>query len=680
MNQRLVVSLVVVAVAALVIALFSVMSKDTDPAQDDFVSRGDAVGPGVELAPRDDRPLEAPPENNQPSERKVAEVDRSTFAPEESNPFLDPEAFTGALAGTVTGPAGQPVNGVQLELVERRYPSHLAVLALAVPGAQEQEKAVFTRSNAKGAFFFERLAPGSDYTLIAKHEEFARQEVPRVLVRPGPEVSVQDVQLSTGLVLSGYVRDSGGSPIEKARLELINQTEAHLPMDREPTDKLVAETDFQGYFKFPNVAVGTRSLTVKAKGYGSRTRNNLMFDTSKQSLEVDFELEPGLVIAGQIVGPDRRGVAGAAIEASSYQTAMSSRGRTKSQQDGQFLIEDLSAGTYILTVLREGYRDERLPRVEAGDVGLVIQLTEQGGIRGVVVDDRTGNPLTSFRVSVRQVNPNTTVFGRAFRSQKFEHPQGEFELRGLDQGTYVVQGSAPGYAPSFSDSFSIMQGMVTPDVVVRMTQGGTITGKVLDATTRDPVVGAVIGTFDNTYVENPFTELLGPVMPRMTADVKARTDEDGVFVLEGLNAEVYQLQITHSGYTRKTLVDKRVNDGGTVDLSEVLMKRGATLVGTVYDGAGQPLPGADVQMNATGAGGATGMLPGQMYKGRTNSDGRYELRNVAEGTYRITATRGGGGAGGGNPFEKILDMKNSETTVTVIDGQETVQDLYIGAN
>ncbi len=305
---------------------------------------------------------------------------------------------------------------------------------------------------------------------------------------------------------------------------------------------------------------------------------------------------------------------------------------------------------------------------------MMLEMFEQGSVSGTVLANRDGEPISTFRISVRQVSPNSNVYGRAFRNHEFPDTEGgRFTVRGLEAGTYVLQGMARNFAPTFSDSFTITQGLETPDVVVRMTQGGTITGRVVDAQTREPVAGALIATYDNNYIENPFTTLLGGVIPRMTADVKTRSGEDGTFELPTLNPEVYQLQVSHPEFTRNVMLDQRVSDGGTLDLGTVLMRRGAVITGTVYDGAGQPLASSDVQMNAASQ--ATG-IPTQTYRGMTDARGRYEFRNVAEGSYRLTATRGGGQ--NGNPFEKIIDMKNSETTVTMIEGQETVQDLYLG--
>ena len=150
--------------------------------------------------------------------------------------------------------------------------------------------------------------------------------------------------------------------------------------------------------------------------------------------------------------------------------------------------------------------------------------------------------------------------GITIKSQAVRMPWGveDGNDEGAEAGTYVLQGMARNFAPTFSDSFTVTQGLETPDVVVRMTQGGTITGRVVDAQTREPVAGALIATFDNNYIENPFTTLLGGFIPRMTADVKTRSGEDGTFELPALNPEVYQLQVSHPEFTRNVMLDQRV--------------------------------------------------------------------------------------------------------------------------
>ena len=52
------------------------------------------------------------------------------------------------------------------------------------------------------------------------------------------------------------------------------------------------------------------------------------------------------------------------------------------------------------------------------------------------------------------------------------------------------------------------------------------------------------------------------------------------------------------------------------------------------------------------------------------ADGRYRLlKRVPPGTYKITASR----QSAENPFSKLLDMKDTEQTLTIVPGQERAE-------
>jgi hypothetical protein len=71
--------------------------------------------------------------------------------------------------------------------------------------------------------------------------------------------------------------------------------------------------------------------------------------------------------------------------------------------------------------------------------------------------------------------------------------------------------------------------------------------------------------------------------------------------------------------------------------------------------------------------------PGRSLTTRSDANGHFLLKNVSPGIYKLSATRPHGDSGG-SPFDAILDMRNSEVEITLADGQEYTQDLYMGSN
>jgi hypothetical protein len=474
--------------------------------------------------------------------------------------------------------------------------------------------------------------------------------------------------MATGYQLRGRVMDdSSGSPIAGAELAL-QSVFALLPGAAKGT-ALVATRAEDGTFRIQNVPAGTRNLTVKAEGYGSMTRNNILFaGSTNEPQNVDFRLSAGICLRGRVVAPDRTPIAGARVQATSYETAQISRGEGLSNQDGYFEICDLADGTFMVSATARGFSNQRVTRVKPQDPDVQIVMPRQGGVMGTVVSRADGSIVSAFHASVRAVAPASVNYGRAVSASKFNNPEGKFELGGLEAGSYVMQIAAPGFAPTYSDTFIVTQGIVTPDVRVELGQGGTITGRVVDAVSGQPVAGAQIMTLDNGYVENPFTTMLGGLVPRTTTARKVRSDKDGAFRIELITATTYQLQIDHDDYTRKTIKDLVLLEGQTRDLGSIRMPKGATIRGTVYGPSGAPLASARISL--------TGRMhfPGVV---RSDAEGRFVLKNVQAGTWQLSAVRAASESEG-NPFGPIIDMKKSEVTISVADGQDVVRNLSIG--
>lgn len=583
------------------------------------------------------------------------------------------EEFSGAwnngLDGQVFGPGEVPLEGARLTVVKNKFSSQFAAVEAALNSQTgHQAEAWSAISDAQGMFSISNLPPGSDYMLSALHPDFSRTEKSGITVTPNVRTPITLI-MATGFELRGRIMDdASGAPVPGAEL-VLQSVFALLPGARSD-DEMATTSAEDGTYRFLNVPAGTRNLSVNAEGYGSRTRNNLLFaGLPSEPTFQDFRLAPGQCLRGRIVAPDRTPIAGAQIEATSYETAQVSRGQGVSNADGYFEICDLAEGTFMVIARAKNFSDQRLTRVKLSDPDIQIVMARQGGVMGEVVSRSDGSVVTSFFASVRAVAPGSTSYGRAVAASKFENPDGRFELSGLEAGSYVMQVEAPGFAPTYSDSFIVNQGIVTPDVRVELGQGGSISGRLVDAVTGQPIEGALVATLDNGYVENPFTQMLGALVPRTTTDKKARTDSDGSFRLDLITATTYQLQIDHEGYTRKTIKDLIVVEGQTRDLGSIRLPKGATVRGTVYDAAGSPL--AHARISLTGRINFPGMV-------RSDGEGRFILKNVQAGTWQLSAVRSVSESEG-NPFGAIIDMKKSEVTITVADGQEIVRNLTIGS-
>jgi 5-hydroxyisourate hydrolase-like protein (transthyretin family) len=660
--------LVIGAIAALVFALSSIMGGDdggtTNVVQPAVTSVATDITKDVVM----DRMA---PALNAPEEETRVAVDVASDVVGAIDSFL---------GGVVVGGIDEAVvPGATVQLVRHRGNATFAALQRLLNDQPAPKPLKETTTDAKGQFRFDRVQPGRDWGLVVVHEEYARALVGPILVTKD-KGAIEKVRLHPGFEVFGVVLDDGtGGPLEGALIVLDSPAAAFLPSTRKSPDRLETLSTADGSFSIRNVPLESRTLIVSREGYATqidqraaepprgmnrRTRE----DQSNRRLEI--RMKAGRVMAGRVIQPDGRGVEGVEITALGNSTSKVSRGIGVSKADGEFLIADIGEGRYTLSITASGYDCEPL-QAEAGDRNVIIELKPQGGIRGVVLKP-DGTPLRSYHLIVRQEHPTSKAFGAERSKQNVKNSRdGSFFVSGIKAGTYFVQADCRGFASSFSDPVVVQEGQNTPDVVVRMSAGGTLTGQVVDMKTGEPVPGVKIRTNTTGWIDSDFTNFLGALAPSAITKVEGITNKEGRFEIKLVTPEAYQLRFSCRGYTDAIMNDVAAVADLVTDVGLVAISRGATIHGTAYQSSGEPAGGVDVMLSPIGdqprfSGG----------KAQADSEGHFVLSNVAAGRYKIScSSRPQPGA---SPLVAVADMQRSAVEIEVFDGDEFTQDLYMG--
>lgn len=658
MRPLAVLTLVIVAIAALIFAYVSIFSGSDRRA----IVTGKEVKPAMTEERADVVVVNTTRTEDLPTTREVIEVENSQ----------QPGGWRNRLFGRVTDPAGMPVPKARLSIFGERPPSGLSAIAVMFDPSGKKSKPMRTgRTDENGQYELKGLQPGKDCLLIVDHEKFQRAEVGPITINEEGAIR-EDVQLQEGFKLFGFVRSHDtGLPIPGAQLWLDNPLSAQLPASRKSPDRMTAVAAEDGSYEFPHVPPGTKWLVCKQEGYGTVVFQNLLLQGSEMFHSQDVRMKLEMIISGRVFGPDRSGIKGATIDAMSYNAETLSRGNAISDADGAFTLRGLADADYSVVARADGWGEKRQVRVRAGAQGLEMELAELGGVRGRVVDSATGKALSNFQVSARMVNLSSTYVGRSVQSKYVRGAEnGAFSLSGLSQGHFVIQVSAKDYADTRSERFSVNQGLTVQDVMVRMTRGGTIKGQVLDGYTAKPIPGALVATQDNNWIESPFTNVFKGLVSRTTTEAQARSGTDGRFEFQLLTPGAYQISIQHGDYTSHILNDVQIYEGQAQDLGVIKLFNGAKVTGTAYLADGSRAIGASVSLHPTDG-------TARSYEVRTNSDGQYTLSNVSPGSYKLSAARQKQDQ---NPFLVIVDMKQSEIEMTMVDGRDYTQDLYLGSD
>jgi protocatechuate 3,4-dioxygenase beta subunit len=310
-----------------------------------------------------------------------------------------PVATTGGIAGRVTVEGGNtPIPGARVMLIPMGRPNGPMI------GGPPQ-----AITDQEGRFAFDRLAPG-EYRLDAQKTGFAPLFNPgpgagrpsTIQVVAGQTVDGGRVQLQRGGVIAGKVLDPSGEPFTDARvmaMRRINQSAGGAPPRFVPAPMQGSQqTNDLGEFRLAGLAPGeyyiaamrgpnnlgvSRSAAPPASNGSARTVPTTTFypgttdPSGAQSVAVAAGAEvgnlvftmqsgPAFRVSGVVVGDDGTPVARAMVMLVGDPRNgmfMGPAGNTQSGEDGRFVIDDVSAGSY---------------RVQA----MVPMIVNNGGIGG----------------------------------------------------------------------------------------------------------------------------------------------------------------------------------------------------------------------------------------------------------------------------------------------------------
>jgi len=169
------------------------------------------------------------------------------------------------------------------------------------------------------------------------------------------------------------------------------------------------------------------------------------------------------------------------------------------------------------------------------------------------------------------------------RSTTVRDASGQFKLRRLAAGKYIVKVFAKGYTTGIKDGVTVKSGRNTEAGTIYLKGGGNLTGKIVDDKTGLPVARAYVrvesfaGTRRGEY-----------------------SDVQGVFELEGVSAERVSIWIRKQGYLSEMVTGIQVPSGGELDIGVVRLEpvEGGGRGGMKYAGVGMTLKIEDGQLLA----------------------------------------------------------------------------------
>lgn len=365
--------------------------------------------------------------------------------------------------------------------------------------------------------------------------------------------------------------------------------------------------------------------------------------------------------------------------------------------EGHYTLGNLQAGDYLVVASAAGYEPafygDAMSPLDAEPVNVVDdQVTE--GIDIKLQESRRGQGTISGNVSadgplagawvVAFGTTNPFAHGRTFA---VSDENGDYKIDALMPGMYVLAAYANGYIPEvYDDATSLLDiDLITVNnddqtgINFVLQVGGKISGTVTTEA-GDPLAGVKV----TAHAEDDF--LPGVSVPGLANLIQsAITGEDGTYEIAGLATGDYKVsaQLRLRGFSDVEFYDNKddlldadpvsVTQGETTpDINLTFSLPTAKISGIVTDSQNNPLQDIYIYYVSEDAGYYQNF--GRLWKSTmTDENGYYELPNLPEGTYYVSAWFWDWMNFNGVWYENADSLKNA-TPIPLADG-ETRDDI-----
>jgi hypothetical protein len=431
-------------------------------------------------------------------------------------------------------------------------------------------KTSLTRTWYDGSFSFREVSEGQ-YNLSVQNYFTGDQAALDV---PG-EGSIQglEIVLTTRGRVSGRVLNAwSGEPVGAALVTVMNALYGEVRS---------AQTDGEGYFEVADIESGV--LRVQAIALGFVSQESKTVDLPNQgSASVVIELAPGGSIQGQVLSPEGNPVAQAVVMARLHGgNGMTLGGQSvETNETGHYEVSGLAPGTYTLVVSASGYGAgtlEGISLAEGGyESGVVVYLTEGGGVVGTVLDAKTNLPIA---------NATILTDARGYYAKRiFTDAAGVFRFPDLPAGEQNIWIKADQY---LTNSFPVTVASGSDTTLnATLRPAGRIYGLV-QLLGSAPAAGMAVTLMP-----------IGDVGPHFAFAQTVATQGNGDYLFENLPDGAYAISVGDAG--GNTLARQVITlDASKNEYAVDLVLAAGILTGTVENGNG-PVAGATVSLLQSG--------------------------------------------------------------------------------
>lgn len=343
--------------------------------------------------------------------------------------------------------------------------------------------------------------------------------------------------MKAGLCLTGTVQDAQGHPIENA-LVVANRYNSYTPSPEHQIieSDMCARTHADGSFRISCLSPGSREILISSLDFAPTFQT---VDMVGDMPPITIELTRGQLYQGRVLDANNTPIAGVRIGLDEWSVGNNRRNFTRlveTDPDGRFTMKALpTEGELQCYFSKRGLKGFR--RNIPDDLSQMdeVVMFKPPVFKGKVIDDKTGEPVTHFRLTngIRRDDSQESVRWSRYRTSmvdandgSFTHKWAGYSISHPFKGWCMLKVEAQGYFPNTAPP--IKPGQETRRAIIRLQRGQPLTGVIRDAR-GNPVHQAQVawvGPGQKAFIENG---RFSPVGFSQQTNRIVKTDKTGSF-------------------------------------------------------------------------------------------------------------------------------------------------------
>lgn len=493
---------------------------------------------------------------------------------------------------------------------------------------RQRGPAAMTRTGVRGHFRWPTAGERLQLGFAAEGFQPHRLEV----VVADEAASDLAVILEPAAAIFGLVADEDGLPVAAARVEARGAYANDRSWNRRGGVESTLTSD-DGRFRLGGLPAGELwQIRVTGEGYAPAAAT-----AAAGAAELEIVLRRGATLVGEVVGPGGQGVAGARVRLSHLPAEGEARleiaaGELLSAPEavtgeaGRFAVHGLPAGEHSAEFQRPGYARRTVPGIRVDeaqrevDLG-TIRLAEAADVAALVTGP-DGEPIAG--VTMRIMSAPEPALRRSSRTPETL----ETDARGFVRYGDLAAGDRVDLwfeHPAWVELR--LEGVEAPTaepLAVVLSPGATVSG-VVEREDGQGIPRVRLRADSSVVSETPSQAS----QRRLTK--WGQSEPGGRFTLRGLHPGEVRLTAQLKGFAEETLA-LRLAEGEQRDDLRIVLKRGATVSGRLFDPKAQPVAGGTVWLSRT-----VGEQQSGSQTSTTDGEGRFRIEGWPPGPSELQA-------------------------------------------